>query len=59
MKINEEVKAAHEALPEGWYGDVVVTYQAGQPVTIKTTSVKKIATNPQARSHRQNDNDLR
>jgi hypothetical protein len=55
MKINEDVKAAHEALPDGWYGDVVVTYQAGQPVTIKTTSVKKINTNPQARSPRPNE----
>jgi hypothetical protein len=47
LKLHDDIKSAHEALPPDWYGEVIVTYQAGQPVTIKMTSVKKLNTTAQ------------
>jgi len=53
MKIHPEIKTALESLPDGWWGDVLVTYQNGEPVTVKTTTIKKIPT--PARSPRDHD----
>jgi len=52
IEIPEEVRKELEQLPPKFWGSVEITYQAGQPLLVKTIRTKKILPNEQERNNR-------
>lgn len=55
IEITEKVRKELEQLPPNFWGSVEITYQAGQPLFLKTIRTKRILPNDQERNNRHAD----